>query len=460
VEGIIFEQVSELKSLWARAGSGKGRSVVFSGRFAGSHTATASMMLVDQSDRNRSSEAITRSLREKLSKIPGTIISVYPGGVVTRVITFGVDEPIDVEILGYEIAAGSRLAKEVDGILRGVRGVTDVQIGREEGLPEYQVRIRKDRVAALGLTTSRVAEVVRQAVEGDESAIYVDPKTGREHKVRVRLREEDRKRPEDLARLPLPVSSGKIIPLENVVDVKQTFSPNQLERKYQQRIVHVTANTSGRDLGSIASEIEDKISQLKIPEEFSVQLKGSRLEQREAFQTLFFALGLAILLVYMVLASQFASLLHPFLIMFSVPLGFIGVIWALYLTGNTLSVVSFIGIIMMVGIVVSNAIILVDCINRLRKEGIELKEAVIQAGRIRLRPILMTSLTTVFGLIPMALGLGEGAEANAALAIAVIGGLTVSTFLTLVFIPTLYVIVESWRASRRTEGVKGSRIEG
>ena len=460
VEGIIFEQVSELKSLWARAGSGKGRSVVFSGRFAGSHTATASMMLVDQSDRNRSSEAITRSLREKLSQIPGTIISVYPGGVVTRVITFGADEPIDVEILGYEIATGSRLAKEVDGILRGVRGVTDVQIGREEGLPEYQVRIRKDRVAALGLTTSRVAEVVRQAVEGDESAIYVDPKTGREHKVRVRLREEDRKRPEDLARLPLPVSSGKIIPLENVVDIKQTFSPNQLERKYQQRIVHVTANTSGRDLGSIGSEIEDKISQLKIPEEFSVQLKGSRLEQREAFQTLFFALGLAILLVYMVLASQFASLLHPFLIMFSVPLGFIGVIWALYLTGNTLSVVSFIGIIMMVGIVVSNAIILVDCINRLRKEGIELKEAVIQAGRIRLRPILMTSLTTVFGLIPMALGLGEGAEANAALAIAVIGGLTVSTFLTLVFIPTLYVIVESWRASRRTEGVKGSRIEG
>jgi len=460
VEGIIFEQVSELKSLWARAGSGKGRSVVFSGRFAGSHTATASMMLVDQSDRNRSSEAITRSLREKLSKIPGTIISVYPGGVVTRVITFGADEPIDVEILGYEIATGSRLAKEVDGILRGVRGVTDVQIGREEGLPEYQVRIRKDRVAALGLTTSRVAEVVRQAVEGDESAIYVDPKTGREHKVRVRLREEDRKRPEDLARLPLPVSSGKIIPLENVVDIKQTFSPNQLERKYQQRIVHVTANTSGRDLGSIGSEIEDKISQLKIPEEFSVQLKGSRLEQREAFQTLFFALGLAILLVYMVLASQFASLLHPFLIMFSVPLGFIGVIWALYLTGNTLSVVSFIGIIMMVGIVVSNAIILVDCINRLRKEGIELKEAVIQAGRIRLRPILMTSLTTVFGLIPMALGLGEGAEANAALAIAVIGGLTVSTFLTLVFIPTIYVIVESWRASRRTEGVKGSRIEG
>jgi HAE1 family hydrophobic/amphiphilic exporter-1 len=150
----------------------------------------------------------------------------------------------------------------------------------------------------------------------------------------------------------------------------------------------------------------------------------------------------------MVLASQFASLLHPFLIMFSVPLGFIGVIWALFLTGNTLSVVSFIGIIMMVGIVVSNAILLVDYTNKARKEGVELREAIIRAGRIRLRPILMTSLATIFGLIPMALGLGEGAEANASLAIAVIGGLSVSTFLTLVFVPTLYMIAESWRTTR------------
>jgi HAE1 family hydrophobic/amphiphilic exporter-1 len=211
----------------------------------------------------------------------------------------------------------------------------------------------------------------------------------------------------------------------------------------------VTANTSGRDLGSISADIEKKISQMKIPEGFTVSLKGARLEQQDAFRNLVFALALAILLVYMVLASQFASLLHPFLIMFSVPLGFIGVIWALFLTGNTLSVVSFIGIIMMVGIVVSNAIILVDYVNRLRKEGAVLKEAIIQAGRIRLRPILMTSLTTICGLIPMALGLGEGAEANASLAIAVIGGLSVSTVLTLVFVPTLYFIVENWRASRR-----------
>jgi multidrug efflux pump subunit AcrB len=449
VEGIIFEEVPELTSLWSRSGSGTGANVIFSGRFAGPHTGNAQLMLVDQSERDRSSDMVAHSLREKIRQIPGAIFSIYPGGLVTRIITFGNDDPIDVEILGYELTSGSRLAKEVEGYLKEVRGVTDIQVGREDGLPEYQVRVRQDRAAALGLTTSRVAAVVRHAIEGDESAIFVDPKTGREHYVRVRLKEEDRKRPEDLARLPLPVSGNRIAALENVVELKHILSPLQLERKYQQRIIHVTANTSGRDLGSISADIEKKISQMKIPEGFTVSLKGARLEQQDAFRNLVFALALAILLVYMVLASQFASLLHPFLIMFSVPLGFIGVIWALFLTGNTLSVVSFIGIIMMVGIVVSNAIILVDYVNRLRKEGAVLKEAIIRAGRIRLRPILMTSLTTICGLIPMALGLGEGAEANASLAIAVIGGLSVSTVLTLVFVPTLYFIVENWRASRR-----------
>jgi CzcA family heavy metal efflux pump len=461
VEGTIFEDVPELKSLWSRSGSGKGGNVIFSGRFAGSHTGMAALMMVDQSERSRSSDMIARSLREKIRQIPGAFISIYPGGLVSRILTFGNDDPIDVEVLGYDLGTGSRLAKEVEGYLREVRGVTDIQVGREDGLPEYQVRVRQDRAAALGLTTSRVAEVVRHAIEGDESAIFVDPKTGREHYVRVRLREEDRKRPEDLARLPLPVSGNRIAALENVVDLRHVLTPIQLERKYQQRIIHVTANTSGRDLGSIAAEIEKKIFQMKIPEEFSVSLKGARLEQQEAFRNLVFALGLAILLVYMVLASQFASLLHPFLIMFSVPLGFIGVIWALFMTGNSLSVISFIGIIMMVGIVVSNAIILVDYINRLRKEhGVELKEAIVRAGRIRLRPILMTTLTTICGLAPMALGLGEGAEANASLAIAVIGGLSVSTFLTLVFVPTLYFIVENWRDSRRPRGFEGPRVQG
>ncbi len=449
IEDVIFSEVSELKSLWARAGSGKGRGAIFGGRFSGQHTGTGSIMLVDQSERDRSSEKIAQSLREKFRRIPGAMITVFSGGIISRVITMGADEPIDVEIVGYDLETGNSLAKLVEAMLREVQGITDIQVGREEGFLEYQIRIRPERVASFGLTTSRIADIVRSAIEGKESAIFVDPKTGREHNVRVRLQEKDRMSRDDIRKIPLPVSETKVVPLENVIDLSYNVSPIQIERKYQQRIIHVTANTSGRDLGSIASEIEDKISKMKIPEGFSVQLKGARLEQKEAFRSLIFAMALAIMLIYMVLASQFASLLYPFLIMFSVPMGFIGVIWALFLTGNTLSVISFIGIIMMVGIVVSNAIILIDYINRLRKEGMGLEESIIKAGRTRLRPILMTSLTTIFGLIPMALGLGEGAEAYSSLAIAVIGGLSVSTILTLIFVPTLYFVVERFRLKRR-----------
>jgi multidrug efflux pump subunit AcrB len=456
VEGIVFEEVPEIKALWTRSGVGGGP---MGGRFSGPHVGTVMAMLVDQSERSRSSEAIARTLREKLRSIPGTFINVYTGGLVSRIMTFGSEDPIDVEVLGFDLSTGSLLAREVEQILRGVQGVTDIQVGREEGLPEYQVRMRQDRAATMGLTTSRVADVVKTAIEGNESSVYVDPVTGREHIVRVRLAEGDRSKLEDLRRLPIPVTGGKVVALENVAELVQVFSPTQIERKYQQRIVHVTANTSGRDLGSIAQEIEKKISQMKIPEGFTVSLKGARLEQQQAFRMLLFALVLAVVLIYMVLASQFGSLLHPFLIMFSVPLGFIGVVWALFVTGNTLSVISFIGIIMMVGVVVSNAIILVDYINRLRGEGVELKEAIVRAGRIRLRPILMTTLTTICGLIPMALGLGEGAEANASLAISVIGGLAVSTFLTLIFVPTLYMIVESWRANRAYEA-QNSKLKG
>jgi len=198
VEDIVFEEVPELKSLWARAGSGKGRGVIFSGRFAGNHTGMSSVMLVDQKERSRSSDMVSSSIRERVRQIPGAIVSIYPGGLISRIITFGSDDPIDVEILGYGLATGTRLGKEVEEILRQVRGVTDIQVGREDGLPEYQVRIRQDRAATVGLTTSRVAEIVRRAVEGTEgaqSSIYIDPKTGREHNVRVRLRVEDRKLP-------------------------------------------------------------------------------------------------------------------------------------------------------------------------------------------------------------------------------------------------------------------------
>ncbi|MCL5027673.1 MAG: efflux RND transporter permease subunit, partial [Bacteroidetes bacterium] len=215
----------------------------------------------------------------------------------------------------------------------------------------------------------------------------------------------------------------------------------QIDRRYQERIVEVTANVTGRDLGGVANDIKNKLSNIQIPAGFQIQQSGNVEQQKQVFGNLSLALLLAIILVYMVMASQFQSLIDPFLIMFTVPLGMVGVVWALFLTNTTLSVTSFEGVIVMIGIVVSNGILLVDYTNKLRKAGIELHEAVVKAGRTRLKPILMTTLATVLGLIPLAIGIG-GEKSQAPLAIAVIGGLSVSTLLTLFFVPTLYTVFE------------------
>jgi multidrug efflux pump subunit AcrB len=239
--------------------------------------------------------------------------------------------------------------------------------------------------------------------------------------------------------------------LGNVAEIRQGVGPVMIERKYQQRIVKVSANPAGRDLGSLSQELEERLQGLALPPGFTVQLGGQTQQQREAFGSLRFTALLALILVYMVMASQFRSLLDPFIIMFSVPLGLIGVVWALFLTHTTLSVTSFMGIIMMVGIVVSNGVLLVEYINELRRRGQDLHAAVVLASRTRLRPILMTTLTTLVGLFPMALGLDVGSEANAPLARAVIGGLAVSTVLTLVLIPTLYAMIEERFPRRAAE---------
>lgn len=444
MEALILEEVPELRSMFARVGSGRGRGAIFSGRAAGPHTGFMRIRLVPLAERRRSADEIMAALRPRLPRVPGGNITMVTGGLVSRLIAFGAEEPIVVEIQGYDLATGSRLAAEVAALLREIRGVADVQVSREEGLPELQVALDHQRLAALGLTASQVAATVKTAIGGFEASLYVDPQTGREHNVLVRLQEPDRQQITDLSQITL-TANGRQVPLSNVAQVRRQTSPTQIERKYQQRLVRVVANTAGRDLGSIAAEIEAGLALLEKPKDFVVRLAGARVEQAEAFRNLALALLLAVALVYMVLASQYRSLLHPFIIMFSVPLGVIGVIWALLLTGTTLSVISLIGVIMMVGIVVSNAILLVDTVNLRRREGMPLYAAIIQAGRTRLRPILMTSLTTILGILPMALGLGEGAEANAPLAIAVIGGLAVSTLLTLVFIPVLYHLFERRR---------------
>ncbi|MBI2360928.1 MAG: efflux RND transporter permease subunit, partial [Deltaproteobacteria bacterium] len=448
IQDTVIREVPELRSVFGRAGSGRGRMSVFAGRFSGTHTGNVRVRLVPHAERKRSSFEVMDSLRPRLTHFPGARVTMSSGGLVTRVITFGAEDQLDIEIQGYDIKTGSEKAGEIAELLRDVQGLTDIQISREEGMPEFKVEMNHQRIAALGLNPSEVANAVRSAVDGTEASIYIDPVTGKEHKIRVRLREQDRQEVGQLNRIFLK-ANGNAVPLDNVARLVPSSSPTQIERKYQQRILHVTANVTGRALGSAAREVEQLLAQVEVPKDFNIRLSGAREEQEQAFRNLTLALVLAVALVYMVLAAQYGSLLHPFVIMFSVPLGLIGVIWILYSTGTTLSIISFIGIIMMVGIVVSNSILLVEYTNQMRAGGMGLYEAVTQAGKIRLRPIIMTSATTTLGLLPLALGIGEGAEANAPLAMSVIGGLTVSTFLTLVFVPTLYTLLEELRPAKR-----------
>jgi len=410
----------------------------------GPHMGWIRVRLVPPGERPLSSDALMEVLRPKIIQaFPGVRVFFSPGGIVTRLLSFGYEEPIDIEILGYDLKTAEKLAEQVAAIVRSTPGAKDVRISREPDYPQQNIIVDRERAALLGLSVAQVARAVQTFINGYNASIFSDPQTGNQYYINVRAREKDRRSLSDLSQIFIYNSQGRPIPLDNVANISRGAGPIQIERKYQQRIIHVTANTYGRDLGSVAAEIQEKLDKLPLPPNFKINLSGAVESQRESFISLLGSLILAVVLVYMVLASQFKSLIDPFIIMFSVPLGIIGVLWALFLTETNLSVTSFMGVIMMAGIVVSNGILLVDYTNRLRLRGMELNQAVVQAGRTRLRPILMTTLSTIFGLTPMAIGLGEGAESNAPMAIAVIGGLTVSTCLTLIFIPTLYTIFET-----------------
>jgi multidrug efflux pump subunit AcrB len=324
-------------------------------------------------------------------------------------------------------------------------GVTDVTISRDANYPQFDVNVDRSKAASAGLSQRAIAQAVLFSLNSNASinpSVFTDPRSGNQYNVVVQLDEPFRQSQDDLGKIFVTTDDGRPVTLSTIAEIKPSSGPVEIERKYQQRLVRVAANVVGRDLGSVSDELEAKFRQTPLPAGFTLRLGGQTEQQREAFGSLYFTSALAIVLVYMVLASQFKSLKDPFTIMFSVPMGLIGVFWALYLTDTTLSTTSFMGIIMMVGIVVSNGVLLVEYINELRRHGLPVREAVPRAGRVRLRPILMTVLATVVGLLPMALAWGVGTEANQPLAIAVIGGLLVSTFFTLVLIPTLYVIFE------------------
>ncbi len=434
IETIVRQAVPETKTMLTTIGGS---------RWRGGRSAHLRVKLTPVKERSRSSEEIAAALRRRLTNIPGIRIRtrVGQGLFLLRMGTSGGTERVQIEIRGYDLQITDALAEQIQGLARSVDGVTDVRISRESGNPEDLIIIDRLKAADMGLSVSQIADMLKTVMRGTVATYYRE--RGDEFPIRVKLKDAERMELNTLLDLTITNSAGEPVVLRNVVSVKSQTAPTRIERKNQERIATVSVNISGRDLGHVAADIRERLQSIPVPRDFSVGFGGDVEEQRKAFSELLVTLILALALVYMVMASLYESLRDPFVVMFSVPLAIIGVVLMLFLSKTTFNAQSFIGCIMLSGIVVNNAILLVDHINLLRRrDGFSLREAIEEAGRRRFRPILMTSMTTMLALTPLAIGIGEGGETQAPLARAVIGGLFSSTLITLVFIPVIYSIFE------------------
>jgi hydrophobic/amphiphilic exporter-1 (mainly G- bacteria), HAE1 family len=434
VEQIAYDNVPEIESSYTQIGAGGWR-----GR---GHTGELRMSLVGVSERQRSSAQIAADLRPLLADIPGAVVRTRAGQglFLLRIGTGGGDgEPLEIEIRGFDLERLEALAADVRERLEDIDGITDTRVSREAGIPQELMTVNRSRAADVEVSVQRAARTLEAAIGGVRAGEYSDG--GREYRIRLQMRDAERLSQEQILNLTVPNNTGQPIGLRNIIDVAEGVGPQRIDRKNQQRLAVVYANISGRDLGSIAADVQEALRDIALPEGYDGLVSGEYEDQQEAFSELGLAMLMAVLLVYMVLASLYESLRDPLIVMFTVPLSIIGVALMLYLTGTTFSMQSLIGMIMLVGIVVNNSILIVDQTSRLQHDqSFPLYDAVLEAGRRRLRPVLMTTLTTISAMLPLALGVGEGAEAQAPMARSVIGGLLGAAFITLLVIPVIYVI--------------------
>ncbi len=419
---------------------------------AGGETASISVKLVPVSQRARSSAEIALAVTPLVKDlVPGANVRVNAGGGlwIMRVLSGG-GERLEVGVIGYDLDTADRIAQEVRDRMMTIDGISGADISRKAGGREARVVPDAEKLAALGLQASVVARQIQTYMQGTRATVLRSE--GDEFDVVVKLPHSERVGVDALLNAPIVIPGAGTTVLGDIARVVEAEGPLTIEREDQSRIVRVRAFLSGeRNLGQITSELREKIADVEHPNDFQVLVKGETEEQQKTFAALLIGILLAIALIYMVMAAQFESLLQPLYIMFSIPFAAIGVIVMLAATGTSFNIQSFMGCIMLAGIVVNNAIVLVDYINLMRREhGMQIREAVVLSARRRLRPILMTSVTTILALVPVAIGVGEGGDSQAPLARAVIGGLLVSGLISLLIIPVIYNAIESWRERKST----------
>src|SRR5688572_11424386 len=447
VETRVKELVPEATTIITQGGGGGNN---WQGGGGNTSRGQIRLILKPRDERTRTNEQVAIDLRRQLAGIlPGVVVRANPSGGNNQIMRFlsgggtnnqGQASRLQLEIRGHDLDDARRVAQDARELMENTPGIADVSLSREDGRPEIAIRVDRPKAAMLGMSVQSVASTIQTNVAGTTAAQYRE--RGNEYPVVVRLREADREEISDVGDVLLSMPTGQVVPAKNILQVSREAGPTQIQRKNMERVTRVNAEIE-IPLSDAVKAVQARLNQIRVPPDFSVGFGSELEEQARSFAQLRTVLILAILLVYAVMASQYESLRDPFIIMFSVPVAAIGVVGSLLLTNTSFSMQAYIGIIMLAGIVVSNAILLVDYINTLRRrDGMPLREAVELGGRTRLRPILMTSIATMLGLVPMAIGLGEGGELQAPLARVVIGGLLTSTLVTLVLVPAVYTLFE------------------
>jgi HAE1 family hydrophobic/amphiphilic exporter-1 len=447
LENYVLERwQAEIEGVAVQLGSGTGFAAIMGGS-SGSHSGLLNIVLKPRRVRKHSVEEIDQDVRRFAATIPGLKVYVQEFSFVSMA---GATAGVELDITGYDLATADSLTRKVIAAIETIPGLVDIKSSRQPGKPELQLVVDRQKAALYGLTPYQIGAALRTEIEGNAPTVY--RLGGKEYDILIRLPEEQRNELLEILGAVVPAPNGPV-PLGNLVTVRTSTGPLEIERKNNERIVKITARNVGISAGQAAQKIARAVKDIPVPAGFTMKLSGSYEEMTKTFRDFALVLVIALFLVFVVMASQFESLRDPFIIMFTMPFALIGVLWILFLTRTTLSVISLLGLLILVGVVVNNGIVYIDYTNRLRREhGMGLIDAVKEAGRIRLRPILMTSLTTIFGMLPLAFQIGEGSELWSPLGRAIVGGMIVSTFLPLVFIPVLYTIFETRAERRKSRG--------
>lgn len=448
IESIIQEEIPEIIYYSGRAGiSSKGFSSIMLGQSEGSNIATLMIRTAKRDQRDRSIFDISDILREKIALIPGIkSLTISSGSGAAMSALSGA--PIAVDVIGADLEETRRIADQIKEFMSGLKGTRDVKLNVTDPKPELRVTLNRGKLALNGLNTAAIASTIRGNVYGLTASKYRE--SGDEFDIFLRLEPDKRSSITHLRNLPISTPIGGIVKLKDVGTVAEAYSPSEIRRKNQERVITVNADIKGRSLGDVTTDIQKHVRNMSIPPTVSIEYGGQIEMQRDSFKDLGLLLLLSILLVYLVMAAQFESFLDPFIVMFSVPFAFSGVLLGLWITGFPINIMSLLGTVMLVGIVVKTAIVLVDYINITRARNVPLVEAIVYSGRNRLRPVLMTTLTTLLGTLPLAFSTGQGSEMWKSLGIASASGLFFSSVITLVLVPVLYAVFET-RIKRKGE---------